>query len=103
MKKRWIPSLILSAVCTFIGMGINYVGFVTTTVMPLAYTMYGGELIEDWGFGLIACSIYSMEPGGGTSRSLAFEPISFFVTVALFFLIFRILFLVLDGVKKKKS
>lgn len=86
MKKLIMPFLIALGL-TLAGMGINIYGWQTNHHMPLAYHMFGGEITQDIGFGVMGTHIYSMEPNGRDSIYLRFDPFSFLICLAVLFLI----------------
>ena len=86
-----MKSLKTAAVLTFIGMAVNILFHMTGRVIPLAYTMYGGECIIDMGFGIRVTHIYSMTMDGSDSVKAGFDPVSFIVCFVLIYLIVLIL------------
>ncbi len=86
MSKTMLSFLIALGL-TVAGMLINLAVYLSGGVMPLVYTIYGGEMIADMGFGLQATYIYSMLPDGATTRSLRFDIVSFVICLLLLFLI----------------
>lgn len=75
MKK--IPISIGAGVIIFLaGMGINFAGYKMYGDMPLSVKSRGGEIIEEYGFGLRAAHIYSMSPDGHDSYEFGFDPLS---------------------------
>ena len=95
-----ILSLLISAALTLCGLLINLFVYRSGGVMPLSFTSYGGEIIIDIGFGLRATHIYSMLPGGGDSKTLHFDILSFLFTMLVIFLI---VYLVLSYFSRKKT
>ena len=55
---------IISLAVTLCGMLANIISWYSSGHLLLAKTMYGGEIIEEFGFGIMAAHIYSMEPNG---------------------------------------
>lgn len=84
-------ALIGAAVLTFAGLAVNLIFHMTGRIIPLAYTMYGGECIIDMGFGIRVTHIYSMTMGGSDSVDAGFDPVSFIVCFVLIYLIVLIL------------
>lgn len=98
--KKWKPAFLIALVITLIGMAINFAYYTMGRVMPLVYTMYGGETIIDMGFGLRVVNIYSMLPDGSSSSNLVLDPISFIICLLPIMLVVQ---LVLTAVRKLKK
>ena len=75
-------TLIISLLIMAAGMIINFTAYIMHKPMPLAYTVYGGEIIQEIGFGLQYTHIYSIEPNGHDTIRMGFDPFSFVVTLA---------------------
>ena len=101
MKKYWI-TLAVSLCLTFAGMYINYRNYVRFGLLKWAVNIYGGEITEQFGFGLRSVVIYGMTPEETTTRNLYFDPISFIVTVLMFTLILLAAWK-LSGIIRKNS
>ena len=69
----------------------------------LAKTMYGGEIIEEFGFGIMAAHIYSMEPNGKGSVFMHFDPFTFVISLVLFFLLAFAVLTVIELQQAKKT
>ena len=86
--KPSILALILSVVINLVGMYVNYKSFEETKYLKLAYKMYGGECLIEFGFGLRVLHKYSMRKDQPSTATLHFAPITLFVSVFLLYLIF---------------
>ncbi len=100
MKKK---ALIIASVLTIAGMTVNLLCFLSGRIMPLALTMYGGEIHIDMGFGLRATAIYQMTQNGGVSKSLVFDPISLIICLAVLYAVTYVCLLVIEKVGRKKK
>ena len=99
MKKTWL-SLTGAFILTLAGMLWNYLSFKDRNWLALAYTMFGGEITVQFGFGLRMVHIYSMRPEGHDSIRLSFDVFSFVICLGILFLI---IFLILSVIQKKKT
>ncbi len=86
-KKKVRIALIASIAATVFGLAVNYLHYLKEGFLLLAYTMYGGEITVQSGFGLSFTHIYTMEPGGRDSLSLRFDPLNLLITFAAIFVI----------------
>ncbi|MBQ1477297.1 MAG: hypothetical protein IIZ33_04055 [Erysipelotrichaceae bacterium] len=98
MKK--LIALLLSLGLTGVGMLVNYLGYLDRNYLPLGIHMDGGEYTSEIGFGLHRHTIHAMMPGEPNSYGLRFEPVSFIVSVLVFFLI---ALLILNIIEKRKA
>ena len=100
MKKK---ALIFASVLTMAGMTVNLLCYLSGRIMPLALTMYGGEIHIDTGFGLRATTIYQLTQSGGVSKSLAFDPISLIICLAVLYAVTYVCLLVMKMIGRKKK
>ncbi len=94
-------TLIISFLIMAAGMTVNYTARVMGRPMPLSYTIYGGEIIQEIGFGLQYTHIYSMEPNGHDTVRLGFDAFSFIVTLAGIILIVSLLQYLIKKYRKR--
>lgn len=100
MKKILIAFLI-SLVPTFLGLWVNYAHFQKTGHLLLAVKMWGGECLDERGFGLDVFHTYGMTPDQADTAKISFDPISFLLTVVLFTAIVLLLMFLSDRLRKK--
>lgn len=92
IMKNINKALITSAVLTLAGAVVNIAAYLSGRIIPLAYTLYGGECIIDTGFGIRVTHIYSMTQGGGSSVNAGVAPVSLIVCFAgIFVIVFAVL------------
>lgn len=97
--KAALISLAITAICA----GINLFTFYTSRKLLLSLELSGGERIDWIGFGLDEMKEYPMwdadNPVVKSVTTLEFEPISFTISLILFFII---AFVVLNQINKMK-
>lgn len=98
MKKILLKSFLIALGLTALGMLINFVFYSNGEIMPLAHTVYGGEIIIDMGFGLCVSNIYSMLPDGGTTVFINFDPFSLIICLAGLTIIVFVILLVINKI-----
>ena len=101
--KRWMKAGIISLAVTLCGMLANIISWYSSGHLLLAKTMYGGEIIEEFGFGIMAAHIYSMEPNGKGSVFMHFDPFTFVISLVLFFLLAFAVLAVIELQQAKKT
>lgn len=99
--KRFSKACLIGLAVTLVGMAINLIAALTDHILPLAFTMYGGEIIIDMGFGIRASAIYAMDRFGGVSKSISFDPFTFVLSFVLFTLAAQIVLFIVAKVRKK--
>ena len=80
MKNVYIAlavSVILNLLCVY----INYQSYHETNYLKWSYRNHGGEITIEFSPGWRAVHIYSMRSSDKDSHSLAFSPISLFISV----------------------
>ena len=86
MKKILIPFLIsLCLSCT--GLVLNYRHYLDTHHLLLARKTWGGECMNENGFGLNVFHTYGMTPEQADTVSLRFDPLSLILTILILTLI----------------
>ena len=104
IQKIWKSlgiSAIISLLICIVGCAVNYLSFQKTGHFPLAYRIYGGEYMNEVGFGLSAFHTYAMEINGTDSVHLGFSLYGFmtwWLVIAL--VIFRIITVIRALIKK---
>ena len=101
--KRTLTALFVSLAATVSGLAVNYLHYLKEGFLLLAYTMYGGEITEQFGFGLRFTHIYVMEPGSSDSLSLRFEPANLLITFAVIFAVVFAVSLLAGCLRRKKN
>lgn len=95
--KRFCLSAAISLLIVLIGLFINYRSYQERNHLKYSHKFHGGEITIEYGFGLEAVHIYTMEPGGHDSHRLRFSPISFLlyfagITLIVFAVLTAVLF-----------
>ena len=99
-KSLGISAIISLLVCTA-GCAVNYLFFQKTGHFLLTYRIYGGECMNEVGFGLSAFHTYAMEINGTDSVHLGFSLYGFmtwWLVIAL--VIFQIITVIRALIKK---
>ncbi len=102
-KNKALLSLFISLVVTLSGTVVNYLYYLKNGFLLLAYRMYGGEITEEFGFGLQYAHIYTMEPGGKDSIWLRFDPLNLLFTFAVIFVIVYAIVLLTGRLSRKRG
>lgn len=99
-KSLGISAIISLLVCTA-GCAVNYLSFQKTGHFPLAYRIYGGECMNEVGFGLSAFHTYAMEINGTDSVHLGFSLYNFMIWwLVIALVIFRIITVIRALIKR---
>lgn len=106
MKKILLKSLITASVIELAGAIINLISYFADGTFILAKKLYGGECVEQCGFGLLLTRIYPMDTAHDThagSTRISIDMPSLLFTLAAGFAAAFIVFLILHIVKKEKE
>ena len=102
-KRKTGFSLLASLAATVCGAAVNYLYYLKNGFLLLAYRMYGGEITEEFGFGLRYTHIYTMTPGGRDSIRLRFDPLNLLITFAVLFAVVYAIVWLADRMSRKKK
>lgn len=100
MKKLLIASLI-SLATTLLGLWVNYSHYQKTGHLLLAIKMWGGECLDERGFGLDVFHTYGMTPDQADTVKISFDPIGFVLTLVLIALLVYVILFLSDRIRKK--
>ena len=98
--KKILSLLFCSVVMTLMGTFINYRYYLGNRHLLWAKKTWGGECMNENGFGLNVFHTYGMTPDQPDTVSLRFDPVSFIITVLF---ITAILCLILFAIRKIKE
>ena len=74
--KRLVISAILSLVLNAAAFVVNLLSWHSSSHLPLALRMHGGEITVELGFGLRGVHLYAMSLEDVTTHGLHFDPIT---------------------------
>lgn len=101
--KRILISLLCSLCLTLIGAWVNYNHYLNTRHLLLAKKTWGGECMNENGFGINVFHTYGMTPDQVGTDSLRFDPISFLITLLLIAAVIYLILFLIHKLKEGRS
>ena len=97
---RLKSSLIISLIINIVLMIINYIYYLNNKHLLFGFKMYGGECLNENGFGLNVFHTYAMRPGQSDTVKINFTLTGFIVFLLLTTLIIYLIQLIIYKLKK---
>ena len=101
MKKLFL-SVIISLLIVLAGMLVNYRAYQKDHHLKYSIRNHGGEITIEYGFGLEAVHIYTMEMGGHDSHRLRFDIVNFLLSLAAITLIVFVAMTIVTHIMNRK-
>ena len=102
VMKKLLLSAIISLLIVLAGMLVNYRAYQEDHYLKYSIKNHGGEITIEYGFGLEAVHIYTMEMGGHDSHRLRFDLVNFLLSLAGITLIVFVVMTVGTAIMNKK-